>query len=419
MSVQIPGKIEFGKIDRSINPTFRNLLRDRARYMVLKGGAGSGKSRFVAQKIIYRLFAEKGHRFLVARKVYRTLRESCAQELLAVANAWGLRQFLEVNTSPLAIRCPLTGGEIVFLGLDDVEKVKSISGITSIWIEEATELSQKDFQQLTLRLRGRLPNYKQVILTFNPIDATHWIKRLFWDTYSLPWKMTRHESTYEDNRYLPADDRAQIESFKDIDALYHQVYALGQWGDIRKTAIYTNWEVGEAPPLEVFGAALYGGQDFGFNDPSVFLLVGYRDETIYVLREVYETKLTNAELIERVKTDLPPNVYLCCDSAEPARIVEFTRAGIKALAAAKGKGSVNDGIDYLKRRKIVIDRRCTNTLREIQAYKWREDRDGRVLDEPAPLNDHAMDALRYAVEPLRLSQHRTDFAITRGAARVG
>lgn len=207
------------------NDTFFPLYFDQHRYLVLKGGGGSGKSIFAGSKIIERCRREAGHRFLVCRKVARTLRESCFQQLIQQCRDLDLR--VKVNKSDMGIEFD-NGSEILFAGLDDVEKLKSIYNITGIWIEEASELLEGDFNQLDIRLRGETQYYKQIIISFNPVSIQHWLKRRFFDA---PDERTlTHESTYLDNRFLDEDAKRTLEGFKDTDEYYYTVYCLGQWG---------------------------------------------------------------------------------------------------------------------------------------------------------------------------------------------
>lgn len=210
------------------NNTFMPLYADASRYLVLKGGGGSGKSIFAGRKVIERAISEWRHRILVCRKVGKTLRESCFQQLLAQISEHYPDLEKRVNKTDMTITFPHNESQIIFTGLDDVEKLKSIHRITAIWIEEATELSESDFDQLDIRLRGKTTYYKQIILTFNPVSATHWIKRRFFD--SKPKNCTTHESTYRDNRFLDAEQVAVLEAFKETDRYYYQVYCLGNWG---------------------------------------------------------------------------------------------------------------------------------------------------------------------------------------------
>ena len=214
------------------NDTYMPLFECESRYLVLKGGGGSGKSIFAGRKVLERCISEPGHRFLVCRKVARTLRESCFAQLRGQIAEHYPDCGAVVNRGDLRIAFP-NGSEILFAGLDDVEKLKSIYDITGIWIEEASELLEADFNQLDIRLRTQCPYYLQIILTFNPISITHWLKARFFDR-SDP-RATVHESTYRDNRFLTQEAVKTLEAFKDTDEYYYMVYCLGQWGVTGKT----------------------------------------------------------------------------------------------------------------------------------------------------------------------------------------
>ena len=211
----------------SSNRAFLPLFADEHRYLVLKGGGGSGKSIFAGRKVLERMMSEKGHRFLVCRKVQKTLRESCWRQLVEQAREHYAGEVANVNKTDMTITFR-NGNVILFAGLDDVEKLKSIYNVTGIWIEEASELAEGDFNQLDIRLRGKTENYKQIILTFNPVSALHWLKKRFWDRRDP--EATIHESTYKDNRFLDAEAVRVLEGFKDTDEYYYTVYCLGQWG---------------------------------------------------------------------------------------------------------------------------------------------------------------------------------------------
>ena len=214
-------------IKATSNDGFLPLLFDEHRYLVLKGGGGSGKSVFAGRKILERCVSEPGHRFLVCRKVARTLRESCFRQLAGQIADHYPDAGARVLAGDLRITFP-NDSEILFAGLDDVEKLKSIYRITGIWIEEASELLESDFNQLDIRLRGETRFYKQIILTFNPVSMLHWLKRRFFDTPDD--RVRTHESTYKDNRFLDEEAVRTLESFRDTDEYYYQVYCLGIWG---------------------------------------------------------------------------------------------------------------------------------------------------------------------------------------------
>lgn len=209
------------------NETFMPLFADEHRHLVLKGGGGSGKSIFAGRKVLERCTSEAGHRFLVCRKVARTLRESCFNQLVGQITEFYPDSGYKINRGDMRITFA-NGSVILFAGLDDVEKLKSIYNITGIWIEEASEISEGDFNQLDIRLRGKTKYYKQIILSFNPVSMKHWLKARFFDRKDP--RVRTHESTYKDNRFLPEEDKRTLEAFKDIDEYYYTVYCLGMWG---------------------------------------------------------------------------------------------------------------------------------------------------------------------------------------------
>lgn len=211
-----------------MNDVYIPLLSDENRYLVLRGGGGSGKSVWAAQKVAIRLTSEHNHRLLIVRKVKDTLRQSVYEQILDVLRGWGLMGRITATTSPLAIRCADTNSEILFVGIDDPEKIKSITRITSIWIEEATELTLPDFTQLDIRLRGKANYYKQFIITFNPVSETHWLKKRFFDVEEP--RATTLLTTFQDNYFLPEEDRQTLLSLAATNQNYHRIYVLNEWG---------------------------------------------------------------------------------------------------------------------------------------------------------------------------------------------
>lgn len=232
-------EVDFSQLPEVTNDKFYPLFFDQGRYLVMVGGGGSGKSVFASSKVIYRCMTEPGHRFIVVRKVKETLRDSVFAELVNCITRWEMRELWKIpkgRSSELYLKC-LNGSEILFFGLDDVEKLKSIQGVTGIWAEEASELEPGDYKQLDIRLRGKTKFYKQMIITFNPIYKGHWLEGEFLnpDWSSKKKEATTHHSTYKDNRFLDEENKAVLEAFKDTDEYYYTVYCLGEWGVLGKT----------------------------------------------------------------------------------------------------------------------------------------------------------------------------------------
>ncbi|MCK9327302.1 MAG: PBSX family phage terminase large subunit [Bacteroidales bacterium] len=376
-------------VDVELNPAFKKIYRNESRYRVLYGGAGSGKSYFIAQELLLNMLSSRNYNYLIVRKVGRTIRHSVFRLLQTIISDWGANKEFRINKSDMNIVAS-TGSVLISSGLDDVEKLKSIANITNIWIEEASEITQEDFQQLDLRLRGKSKINKQITLSFNPVSSQSWLKRYFFDRE--PENTTIIKTTYKDNRFIDEEYKKVIEELKETDYTYYQIYGLGNWGT-PGNLIYHNYKVTENMP-EQFDEIIYG-LDFGYNNPSALVEIGIRDENAYILSELYESKLTNADLIEKLKSLIAnKNAPVYADAAEPQRIEEITRAGFNIHPADK---SVKDGIDYVKRQKIYIHPDCDNVIAEMQTYKWKEDRNGNVLDEPVKFRDHLMDALRYCL----------------------
>lgn len=221
------------KIKKSVfNPVYLPFLENEDRYLTFYGGGSSGKSYFIAQRWIYLILKIKMN-LLVVRQTGKSNRDSTFALLVQIIREWNLSQYFYINKSNLRIKC-VNGNEIIFIGLDDVEKIKSTTfengELTHEWIEEATECQEEDINQLKIRMRGGTSK-KQMVLSFNPINISHWIKRHFIDSGLA----TVVHTTYKDNKFLTDDDREVLESFKETDPYYYQVYGLGQWGILGKT----------------------------------------------------------------------------------------------------------------------------------------------------------------------------------------
>lgn len=392
------------------NPCFKAVDRSDKRYIVMKGSAGSGKSVDTAQHYILRLMQDKGRNLLCVRKSDITNRDSTYAELSgALFRMFGdnYKSYWDIKSSPLSLECKINGNMIIFRGVNDEkqrEKLKSITfkrgKLTDVWIEEATEITQSDFEIIDDRLRGELPDgqFYQIRMTFNPVNRNHWIKKVFFDIPD-PNVLTHH-STYLTNRFIDDAYRKRMERRKIVDPDGYRIYGLGEWGETAGL-IFHNWETADISrnTEDYDGIAL--GQDFGFNHANAVLLIGVKDDNIYVLRELYCYEKDTAEIIS-LAGDFPKNKTMWCDSAEPDRIKMWRSAGFRAKAVSKEKNSVRAQIDWLKGRKIYIHPSCVNLLKEISQWKWKKDeRTGEFLDEPVPFFDDAIAALRYGVEGWR------------------
>lgn len=396
------------------NPCFREPDRSKKRYIVMKGSAGSGKSVDTAQHYILRLMSDPGRNLVCIRKSDITNRDSTFAELTgAIYRMFGdqAEKYWKITNSPLKLTCKANGNQIIFRGMNDEkqrEKLKSITfqrgKLTDVWCEEATEITQADLEIIDDRLRGVLPDgqFYQIRLTFNPVNKNHWIKKVFFD---IPDEnVLTHHSTYQDNRFCDAAYRARMERRKIVDPEGYRIYGLGEWGEIGGLILH-NWEVKEISQNPADYDDFANGQDFGFNHANVILPLGFKDDDIYITKELYEFEKDTNELVALAeKLGIDKRRQMWCDSAEPDRIKMWAKAGYRARGVDKGgnAGSVKAQIDWLKQRKIYVHPSCVNTIKELQQWKWKKDeKTGEYLDEPVPFQDDAMAALRYGVEGWR------------------
>lgn len=389
----------------------------------MKGSAGSGKSVDTAQNYILRLMQDKGRNLVCIRKSDITNRDSTYAELTgAVYRMFGDKadKYWNIKQSPLELTCKGNGNKIIFRGMNDEkqrEKLKSITfqkgKLTDVWCEEATELTQADLEIIDDRLRGELPpgQFYQIRMTFNPVNKNHWIKKVFFDIPD-PNVLTHH-STYLGNRFIDDAYRQRMERRKIVDPEGYQIYGLGEWGEIGGLILH-NWEVADISQNLNDYDDIAIGQDFGFNHANAILLLGIKDDNIYILKEVYVFEKETAEIIPLAQeAGIPTNKDMWCDSAEPDRIKTWKNAGYRAKGVDKGgaNGSVKAQIDWLKgvvrkdkviKRIIRVHPSCVNTIKELQQWKWKKDeKTGEYLDEPVAFQDDAMAALRYGIEKWR------------------
>lgn len=395
-----------------MNSVFKEFNKTKCRYRLAKGSAGSGKSVDIATDFILKLsdIKYKGANLLVVRQTETSHKDSTFAELLSAINRMGLSRFWSYTLTPLTLTCKTTGNMIIFRGFSDQrarERVKSITfpqgKLCWIWAEEATELQESDCDILDDRLRGQLDNpnlYYQMTFSFNPVSASHWIKRKYWDYESDD--IFKCHSTYLDNRFLDESYHKRMMMRKEQDPEGYQVYGLGEWGELGGL-ILTNYVVEDlSTDFNRYDNVLYS-QDFGYNHANCILEIGFKDDEIYVLRELYVHEKDTDEIIQLAnEMGFDKHKKMWCDSAEPDRIKMWQKAGYRAEGVKKEQGSVNAQIDYLKQHKIHINGCCLNTIKEIQQWKWQKDKStGLYIDTPVDFMDDAMAALRYSVENYR------------------
>ncbi len=383
----------------------------KGRYRVVKGSRASKKSKTAALWYIVNMVQYPAANLLVIRKTYRTLHDSCYSELKWAVHRLGLDAFWTFKESPLEATFTRKDGtqqKIFFRGLDDPLKVTSITveqGVLCwMWIEEAYEImNESDFDMLDESIRGEVPDglFKQITFTFNPWNEKHWIKKRFFDAPDA--ETLALTTNYLCNEWLDAADKKVFETMKKNNPRRYAVAGLGGWG-IVDGLVYENWKEQEFTLEQIrkdYKIESAFGLDFGYtNDPSA-LFAGFIDvqnRKIFVWDEMYETGLSNKKIAENITSLGYGKERITADSAEPKSIDELKGYGLRVSGAAKGKDSINNGIQFIQDFEIIIHPRCVHFLTEISNYTWDKDKFNNKLNKPIDDFNHLMDAMRYALE---------------------
>lgn len=358
------------------------------------GGARSSKSYSILQLLAQKFVSEPKKNILIARKTLPSLRLTAYKVFIDLLKEYGYYADCVHNRTERTIKYQIDPSDescvstVYFLSIDDPEKIKSTE-FNYAFLEEANEFTFDDFFITWTRLSGATtedePN--KLILALNPNDEFSWINQRLheWDDVEFI------HSTFKDNPFLSEKYKKILTDLIDVDDALYQIYALGKWAQL-PNVIYRNYV--EAPCEGAFDDECYG-LDFGFNHPTALVWIGWRGGELYIKELIYETHWTNQDLIDRMdELSVNKRAPMYADSAEPARIEEIYRAGYNVYPAQK---KVDDGIDSVKRYKLNVDPGSVNILKEFKTYKWRVDKNGRVLDEPVKFNDDGMDGMRYGI----------------------
>ena len=392
-------------IDITVLPVYQERLLDySARYDVYYGGSGSGKSYFITQKILLKALTNK-RKVLIIRKVGATLKDSVWQLFLDVLSEVGLLPLCAVNKSDFRIELP-TGSLLLFKGLDDPEKIKSIAGLTDVWIEEATECTLDDFTQLDLRVRSKKATNQQIFLSYNPCSKANWCYSRFHES-ELPPNTVLTWTTYKDNPMLPESYIETLESMINTNPTYYRIYTLGEFCSLGRL-VYPNYTIQKREPI----GQICIGLDFGYaTDPSA-LIVSYVDDetkTLYIDREYVKRGMTNPDIYALCEHENLTKEVIVADSAEPKSIAELNKLGLYRLKpSTKGPGSIEQGIQKVQQYKIYVNPECVETITELENYEYKKDRmTGEYLNEPVDRFNHCLDALRYSLQTLDAGRLRT------------
>lgn len=386
---------------------YRDFWNCKKRYRVVKGSRGSKKSTTTAIWIIYNMMKYPLANTLVIRKVFNTHKDSTWTQLKWAANKLCVSHLWNFSKSPLEATYIPTGQKILFRGLDDPMSITSITVengyLCWCWFEEAYQImNEDDFNKVDMSLRGEVPEgyFKQITLTFNPWSEKHWLKKRFFD--SPDDNTLAITTTYKCNEWLGKDDIALFEAMQRNNPRRYNIEGLGQWG-IAEGLVYENFieqdfnyrDIAKRPNVKsAFGL------DFGYTvDPTAFIAILLDDtaKEIYIFDEHYQKAMTNQDIAKMLQYKGYAKEVIMADSAEPKSIQEIKIAGVPRItAAAKGKDSILNGIQFIQNYKIIVHPKCENTLIELNNYVW-DSKQGETINKPIDSFNHLMDAFRYSI----------------------
>ena len=382
------------------------------------GSYGSGKSHSTAMKIMLKLLQEK-RRAAVIREVYETHLESTYQLLQEVAEVLDPNgKLITFKKSPLSVEF-YNGSKIIFKGLDKVEKMKGLQGVSIVWLEEASEVKYAGYKELLLRLRTRTQSL-HILLSTNPVSKDNWVyqhffkneergvtfveEQMFYTQRVLKIDdMYMHHSTVDDNPFVPETYVKELDNMKLHDPDLWRVARLGHFGILGERVFKNVYKV---PHEEVMAAlnqinALYkNGLDFGFvtsYNAFVQCAIDHEEKILYIFNEYYN----RGESDEQLATALEPykKEMIRADSAEAKTIAYLKQKRFNIRKAKKGAGSVVEGIRKLKRfYKIIISDNCPNAQREFTTLTFAKDKSDQIIEDKFNIDPHTIDSVRYALE---------------------
>lgn len=398
------------KLSTVLGPAFRNLARDAFNHSHthydLSGGRGSLKSSCVSLLVPLILLQNPGTHAIVLRKVANTIRGSVYAQYQWAIGVLGMSAHWDAKLQPMELIYKKTGQKIMFRGADDPMKIKSIKVpfgyIAVTHFEEKDQFAGREeirnILQSTMRGGALFWNFE----SYNPpISRDNWANR---DSLEERADRMCHKSTYLEAppEWLGEQFFLEAEYLKETD---EQAYRHEYLGEATGTGgnVFEKLELREITDKEIASFDhIYQGVDWGyFPDPFAFIRLHYdrARETIYFIDEMYRNKLPNEAAAREIKEKGYTDAYITCDSAEPKSVADFRACGLPAKEAVKGPGSVDYGMKWLQKRKIVIDiRRTPHAYEEFVHYEYERDKNGEFISGYPDAENHLIDATRYALE---------------------
>lgn len=319
----------------------------------------------------------KDKTYSIVRKTLPALKATAFRDFKEILQDLNLYNEDHLNKTEMIYT--LNSNTIEFISVDQPQKIRGRKR-HYLFINEANDLTIEDFRQLDIRTT------EKIVIDYNPSDQYGW----FYDIQQQRFDDVDFlRSTYLDNPFLDDESIRTIESYKD-DPEFWSVFGLGEKGK-SKSLIYPSHQIYSATPQGMHSVC---GIDFGYNNKTAAVRVYFAGKNVYVQQLLYESYLTSSQIAEKMSAIILPGETLWCDAADPDKIFDLKSKGIDARPADK---EVKKGIDAVKEYKLFYHKDSNDLIRESKGYKWKTNVLGQVLDEPTKLNDHLMDAKRYAI----------------------
>lgn len=406
-------------LPKMVSSAYAPLFNTKHRYIVYKGSRGSGKSEAEATKVIYDIITKTYVNWLVLRRYANTNRQSTFTLLQKVANRMGVGNLFQFNSSLPEITYKPTGQKILFRGADKPLSITSISvetgNLCRLWVEEAYQLeSEEAFDTVDESMRGIIDNpngFYQTVLTFNPWNERHWLKKRFFDKDTRVGNSLALTTTYNDNPFLDEDYVNRLLEMKERNPRRARVAVDGEWG-VAEGLIYENTIVEKFDIKEVLkGARIVRGVDWGYGpDPTAFIeyAINVRTKDVYIFKEMYKQHMLTDEIFKWLYVNGYQQGDIRADYANGGdrMIQELKNKGIKGMKRAH-KYEIMFGVTYLQDYKIHVLPSLEHTIEELNSYVYDTDKEGGWVGKAVDKNNHLMDAMRYAVEPLIMTKKST------------
>ena len=421
------------EITKAVNPRFEDFIFDwDYKQYLLVGGYGSSKSYHIALKIILKCL-EECRKVLVIREVYETIRESCYDLLCEILDDLDLmeenpnkRHSTKVicKQSPMQINFP-NGSKIIFKGMDKPQKLKSINGVSIVWLEEASEIKYAGYKEILGRLRHPTLSL-HIFLSLNPVDKSNWVyehffvredpssgdeevilddERLYKYHTLVKNGVYYHHSTCDDNLFLPKSYLDELEDMKNYDPDLYRIARMGHFG-INGIRVLPQFTV--AKSLEEFkeqmasATKFFNGMDFGFEtsyNALIRLAIDDKNKILYIYDEYYKNHMTDDKTAPELKRLGFDKILITADCAEPKTIAYYQQSGFRMRACHKSAGSRLENTKKVKRfKKIVCSPLCRNTIRELKNLTYKKDAKGNVIFDEFEIDPHTFSAIWYALD---------------------